>query len=84
MNLKELIKNCPELEGVFGGFHDRLTELENSQPLNPEIKEAPLPKMPPEHRLFDRLQQLEGRFIHLENKVNEKRDAERKVTKNVL
>jgi len=68
--------------GSVGRFHPGYTHYLPALELFEE--ELPLPIIPPEHRLSYRLQQLEGRFIHLENKVNAKRDAERKVTKNVL
>ena len=79
MNLKELIRQYPELGDVFADFETRIATLENSMPFakdtQEDIKSVRFPIIPSEHRLSYRLQQLEGRFIHLENKVNEKRDA---------
>ena len=60
------------LLGSVGRFHPNYTFYLPALEL-PEEEEI-LPIIPPEHRLSYRLQQLEGRFIHLENKVNAKRD----------
>jgi len=69
-DLKELIKQCPELGDAFAEFENRIGFLENSQshtkPSEPQpTREVWQPKQ------WDRFEQLEGRVIHVENKITE-------------
>ena len=44
----------------------------------PEEEETIVPPVPSEHRLFNKMQQLEGRLIFTENKINSYLDKKRK------
>ena len=75
MELKQLIRQYPELGDVFADFEGRLLYLENSQ--LPELPEEPISiskdDEPLSKKRWDIINQLRAEVKHLSSKVNEMR-----------
>jgi len=77
MELKDLIRQYPELGDVFAEFENRILFLENSLPYHieePKIEIQPIFKPRPVDKEID---QLKAGFIHLQNKLNEHLDKKK-------
>jgi len=69
MELKDLIRQYPELGNVFAEFENRISFLENSLSYQEEPKTEIQPIFRP--RPVDKeIDQLKAGFIHLQNKLN--------------
>ena len=78
-----MIQSWGELGEILAEIENRISTLENSLHGHEENKPEPFyPPAPPEHQLFNRLQQLEGKLLHFDKKFNEYTDrAKRKKDK---
>jgi len=78
-DLRLLIREYPELGDVLAEIHTELSYLHNSMPnTSPEAPELDSKPEQWKPKQWDRLQQLEGRILHLENKVMEIRSIRAK------
>jgi len=75
MELKDLIRQYPELGDVFANFENRLLYLENSQPYHRDPEQ---PKLEPEipdilelRQLKHQIEQAKAGYLHLQNKLND-------------
>jgi hypothetical protein len=71
MELKELIRQYPELGEVFAELENRISYLENSLTYHqeePKLEIQPVFKPRPVDKEID---QLKAGYLHLENKINE-------------
>lgn len=74
MELRELIRQYPELGDAFAEFENRISCLENSLPYHQEeVKSEIQPVFRP--RPVDKeIDQLKAGYIHLQNKLNKHLD----------
>ena len=78
MELRELIRQYPELGDTFAEFENRISYLENSLPYH---QEKPKPEIQPVFRprpVDKEIDQLKAVYIHLQNKLNEHLDKSKK------
>lgn len=84
--LKELIRQYPELGEAFADWETRLLCLENSLPLG--FPEEPTPaskdESPWNKRQWDTIQQLKAQVLFLSSKVNEMRASASKRRKDTI
>ena len=79
-DLRELIRQYPELGDVFANFETRILFLENSLPYHREL-EFPKPEIPDLleiRQLKYQVEQAKAGYLHLQNKLNGHLDKNRK------
>ena len=81
MELKDLIRQYPELGDVFANFENRLLYLENSQPYHRDPEqpkpEPEIPNIPEVRQLKYQVEQAKAGYLHLQNKLNEHLDKKK-------
>ena len=70
MELRELIRQYPELGNAFAEFENRISFLENSMPYHKEEPKSEIQPVFKPRPVDKEIDQLKAGYIHLQNKVN--------------
>jgi len=70
MELRELIRQYPELGDAFAEFENRISFLENSLPYHHEEPKSEIQPVFKPRPVDEEIDQLKAGYIHLQNKIN--------------
>jgi len=89
MELRDLIRQYPELGDVFADFETRLLRMENSLPYAPNLDVKPKPnlKSKPElwvKRLWNKFNRIEASLKHVRKTVYQNEAAQKQFKETVL